>query len=105
MGGETMFLKKVKVKAFAQGVKLHGVPPWGRSYKSGYRVVKRSENKQPDDVYTVIGKTMLNEGETEYIGVEEGMTFNTLSRKMVYIVAKGLGRRFYVLPEDMQEQI
>lgn len=99
-----MFLQKVKVKAFARNIKKHGrFPEEWKTIKFGtHRVVGRVENQNPDDIYTIIGKTRFVEGYTEYLGYEEGVTFNGVRHVPVYVVAKNEHRSFKVLLDDIE---
>ena len=98
-----MFLKPVKVKRFAETRKRCGSCPFaGGQHKDNWRQLTTVENKQPDDIYHVIGVTSLKEGWSEYLGYEEGYGFRQAKSHKVYLVAKGVGRRFKVLEEDME---
>lgn len=97
------FLQKVKVNRFAENVKKYGPCPWGSgTWKSHYRKVETKENKKKDTEFVVIGTTCLNEGYSEWLGGDDGNGFKMMGRIKVYIVASGLGRRYKVLPEDME---
>ncbi|GIO02987.1 hypothetical protein J5TS2_36550 [Brevibacillus halotolerans] len=97
-----MFLKQVKVKNFAVSVKKYGVPPWDKTWKSHYKVLEKQENKNLDDVFTVIGVTHLQEGYSVWEGDQEGYRWQQKVSHKVYIVSKSIGRRFKVLEEDLE---
>jgi hypothetical protein len=96
-----MFLQKVTVSHFVRGV-TGSSEFWGNCARKQGRRVVRDINKKPDEVLTVIGQTQLYEGLTHSNGSDEPSNFEPKVRHKVYIVAKGLGRRFKVLPEDIQ---
>lgn len=97
-----MFLQQVKVKQFTDSVKKYGTCPFTNTHKSPWRGLHHTENKNPNEVYHVIGVTTLKEGYSEYLGYEEGYGFVQSKSHKVYIVAKGVGRRFKALPEDIE---
>lgn len=97
-----MFLKQVKVKRFAKTVKKYGPTPWNIGWQSHYKVLEKEENNNPDEVYTIVGVTNLQEGYAEYEGMEEGYRWQQKAHHKVYLVAKSLGRRFKVLEEDLE---
>lgn len=100
-----MFLKQVRVKAFAIGFKTYGSLPeeWTKStYKYQYRKLAKQENKNPAQIYTIIGKTKIQEGYTEYLGSDEGVAFVQMKSNPVYLVANGIGRMYKVLEEDLE---
>jgi hypothetical protein len=90
------FLEEVKVSSFCFSIKKY-------NYQLGRpeRVIERYKNKNPDNVYRVIGQTVLNTGYSEYLGYEGGYGFRMTGCQTVYIVANTLGRRYKVLPEDI----
>ena len=98
-----LFLQKVKVKAFASSVKSFGVPPFGSKnskWQTSYRHVVYTENKNPDEIFTVVGVSSLKEGIIEYSG-DEGSTFNQKNSVQTLIVAKSIGVRYKVALEDI----
>lgn len=90
MEGEGMFLQQVKVKNFAESKKVFG----GRELHTYI-------NEKPDDVFHIVGVTSIKEGDTEH-EAGYGYYFNQKKSHKVYIVAKSIGRRFKVLPEDIE---
>lgn len=88
MSKTNLFLKQVKVKEFADSRKI-GVD----------RKLFKLPNENKNDIYTIVGITALNEGYTEF---DEHYYFVTTKRHKVYLVAKGIGRRFKVLEGDME---
>ncbi|GIO25378.1 hypothetical protein [Oceanobacillus sp. J11TS1] len=82
-----LFLKQVKVKEFADSMKVGSA-----------RKLVKVPNENEDDIYTVVGVTAINEGYTEY---DESAYFVMTDRHKVYLVAKSIGRRFKILEEDM----
>jgi len=94
MEGEGMFLEQVKVKNFAESKKVYGT-------RYGGRKLYTYANKKPDDIFHIVGVTSIKEGVTEHDG-EYGYQFNQSKSHKVYIVAKSIGRRFKVLPEDVE---
>lgn len=89
-----MFLKPVKVKNFAESVKVYGS-------RYGGRKLKTYPNKNPNDVFYIVGVTAIKEGVTEYDS-EAGYYFCQKNSHKVYIVAKSIGRRFKVLESDIE---
>ncbi|MGD6898629.1 hypothetical protein [Bacillus infantis] len=89
-----MFLKPVKVKKFAESQKHHGGNYGGRKMYT-------YPNSKPEDVFHIIGVTSIKDGSTDY-DREYGYSFVQHKSHKVYIVAKGLGRRYKVLPEDLE---
>lgn len=89
-----MFLQQVKVKNFAESKKVYGTQYGGRKLST-------YANKNPDDIFHIVGVTSIKEGVTEY-DREYGYQFHQKKSYKVYIVAKGIGRRFKVLPEDIE---
>ena len=85
-----MFLQQVKVKNFAESKKV-----------CGGRELHTYVNEKPDDVFHIVGVTSIKEGVIEY-DQEYGYQFNQKKSHKVYIVAKSIGRRFKVLPEDVE---
>ncbi|GAB0167483.1 hypothetical protein LSPCS325_09200 [Lysinibacillus sp. CTST325] len=89
-----MFLQQVKVKNFAESKKVYGT-------RYGGRKLYTYANENPNDIFNIIGVTSIKEGVTEHDG-EYGYQFNQSKSHKVYIVAKSIGRRFKVLPEDIE---
>lgn len=89
-----MFLQQVKVKNFAESIKVYGTQYGGRKLRT-------YTNENPDDIFHIIGVTSIKEGVTEY-DREYGYQFDQKKSYKVYIVAKSIGRRFKVLPEDVE---
>ncbi len=90
------FLDRVKVTAFAVKKKMDG---------SGFRSVNKVDvdtvpNKEKEKVFTVVGSTHMNIGETVH-EIDVGLQFQTKSRQHVYLVANSLGRMFKVKPSDL----
>ncbi|OMD87801.1 MULTISPECIES: hypothetical protein [Paenibacillus] len=96
------FLQKVRVKKFARTVKTFGQNPWIPNSKDLYRKVDTYPNDRRDIVYTIIGTTQLQEGYSNYLGSDEGYGWAQRNSVKVYIVAHGLGRRYKVIPEDLE---
>lgn len=100
------FLSQVTVKAFAHNRKRYGKLPEGwvqiAARHANYRKVDTVPNPEPDTVYHVIGRKMLMQGYSDYIG-EEGYVFVEKGRVYAYVVANKLGKSFVVLEADMQE--
>lgn len=94
MEGEGMFLEQVKVKNFAESKKVYGTQYGGRQLHT-------YSNKSPDDIFRIVGVTSIKEGVTEYDS-DHGLYFCQKKSHKVYIVAKSIGRRFKVLPEDVE---
>lgn len=95
-----MFLKRAKVKRFVRSV-AHAPVTDKRTYRAAGRSIVLEENKNPDDIFTIIGTTVKLEGKSEYEGHDEGYSFKREKTHRVYIVAKSMGKRYYVLPEDI----
>lgn len=89
-----MFLQQIKVKNFADSKKVYGTQYGGRKLRT-------YANENPDDIFHIVGVTAIKEGVTEY-DREYGYQFNQNKSYKVYIVAKSIGRRFKVLPEDVE---
>lgn len=94
------FLQKVKVKNFAEIRK--GYKMRQRGDRDNFREVVKRENRNPEQIFTVIGVTTMKEGWSDYIGYEEGYAFEQTASKTVYIVANTLGRRYKALLEDLE---
>lgn len=97
-----MFLQPVKIKRFVDTRKVFTECPYKDDQLHHWRKLVGTENPKHDDVYHVIGVTNLKEGITDYMGREDGYAFKQFKSHKVYIVAKGIGRRYKVLPEDME---
>ncbi len=89
-----MFLQQVKVRNFAESKKVYGT-------RYGGRELYTYANKNPDDIFHIIGVTSIKNGVIDY-DHEYGYQFNQKKSHKVYIVAKSVGRRFKVLPEDLE---
>lgn len=95
-----MFLQQVKVKNFVQSKKVYGTPRFmPENWKGSYRELVTEENLNQEDVYHIIGITSLREGYSDFHN--EGVDFVLKKSHKVYLVAKGIGRRFKVLEEDL----
>lgn len=90
-----MFLKPIKVKNFAESKKVHGVGRYGG------RELFTHPNDKPDDVFHIIGVSSIKEGVINY-DFEDGYSFQALKSHKAYIVAKSIGRRYKVLPQDIE---
>lgn len=97
-----LFLTKVKVRQFADGVKRHGKPPFADTGHKHYRILHRTPNPNPDIIYTIIGVTGIREGYSDYLSYEEGYAWVQNTSHKVYVVANTIGRKYKVLPEDME---
>lgn len=95
-----MFLAQVKVVKFAESRK--GSLVVDGFYHGLARVIATNDNHNPEDIYTVVGVTQLKEGWSDFISEDEGTAFRQTDSKQVYIVAKSIGQRFKVLPEDIE---
>lgn len=91
-----MFLQPIKVKNFAVSKKVHGL-----GYRYGGRQLSTYANDKPDDVFHVIGVSSIKEGAVGY-DFEDGYSFEATNSHKVYIVAKSIGRRYKVLPQDIE---
>ena len=89
-----MFLQQVKVINFADSMKVYGTEYGGRKLHT-------YANENPDDIFHIVGVTSIKEGVTEYDS-DHGLYFCQKKSHKVYIVAKSIGRRFKVLPEDVE---
>jgi hypothetical protein len=95
-----MFLQKVKVSHFAESGK--GTNEfWANGYRKPGRHLKRIVNKHPEDIYTIVGVTRLQEGRTTFNGSDEPRSFELDQSHKVYIIAKSIGRRLKVLISDV----
>lgn len=98
-----LFLQPVNVNRFSDSQKVFQPCPYRQNTEAiSWRKLVHYENANPDDVYHIIGVTSVKEGFAEYTGSEEGYTFRHFKSHKVYIVAKSVGRRYKVLPEDLR---
>lgn len=101
------FLQKVKVVAFTKTHKIYGMVDVTSFYghetpqDRNHRIMQRSPNLHPDDIFTVIGVKTLPLGFTDDLDTGERSGFVQTGSLQVYVVAKSIGRWFQAMAEDL----
>lgn len=94
------FLQKVKAERFARSLKKYGNNPYSESDRN-WKTITTDPNDKPDRIFTVVGKTKIQEGFTAFDS-DEGHYWCQKKSHTVYQIADGLGRMYKALPEDLE---